>query len=362
MGPEHMTDLKRYRALSSALRRMRARPFHFRIDGPEPFELERDDLTFEGAATSLQIHLRVNPSEFVDSFNAAQLATGVALAASTNSPTFLGHRLWHETRIALFKQAVDPRTAEQERHGRAPRVDFGEAWLEGSALSLYEQAAIHDVVLPVCGQESLSAMGSAAAPKLEEMRLHQGTVWSWNRPVYDPACGGHLRIELRALPAGPTVADMLANMAFLVGLTAHLRRHMPSLSKAMPFPRAERNFYAAAQHGLDARLAWPNLQTGLVEDSSARTLLPSLVERAADGLCSLGVEERDARPWLEVFAARCERGQTGATWQLAELTTHEARGLGRHAALQRVLKDYLHHSLSGEPVHTWPLTEQEAQP
>ena len=84
------------------------------------------------------------------------------------------------------------------------------------------------------------------APTLAELRLHQGTVWLWNRPVYDNLGGGHLRIEMRALPAGPTAVDMVANAAFLIGLAEGLRPHINELLPGLPFPRAEYNFYRAA--------------------------------------------------------------------------------------------------------------------
>ena len=80
------------------------------------------------------------------------------------------------------------------------------------------------------------------APALEELRLHQGTVWRWNRAVYDPASGGHLRIEMRALPAGPTVIDMLANAAFLIGLSLWLARQDERWTYVLSFERAEHNF------------------------------------------------------------------------------------------------------------------------
>lgn len=356
LDASHMTDSVRYRVLASALRRLRQRPFEFHIDGEEPLHLQRDDVTFEGAATSLQLHLRVMPGDFSDAFNAAQIATGPALAIAGNSPTFIGHRLWRETRIALFKQAVDDRTAEAQRRHAEPRVAFGHGWLrDEGALALFEQGASREVLLPVCGPESTEHMMIADAPLLDEMRLHQGTVWSWNRPVYDPADGGHVRIELRALPSGPTTPDMLANIAFLIGLTRHLQRHGRGFTDAMPFAQAERNFYRAAQRGLDAQLHWPSPRDGAPRPESATTLVKRLLPLAREGLLESGVEHDDAEPWLQVLTERCRGGQTGASWQLAALRAHEARGLDRRDALHAVLDDYLAHSEADEPVHTWPL-------
>ena len=152
------------------------------------------------------------------------MLTAPVLAASGNSPTFLGHRLWHETRVALFKQAGDDRPPDRTPSGgMPPRVGFGNGWVREGALELFcESVALHEPLLPVCGGENPRACARAGGiPRLDELRLHHGTVWKWNRPVYDPAYGGHLRIELRALPSGPTLCDMLANAAFLVG--GHVR-------------------------------------------------------------------------------------------------------------------------------------------
>ena len=82
-------------------------------------------------------------------------------------------------------------------------------------------------------------------------------MWRWNRAIYDPASGGHLRIEMRALPAGPTMIDMLANAAFLIGLSLWVAGQDQQWTYALPFERADHGFYRAAQHGLSAQLTWP---------------------------------------------------------------------------------------------------------
>jgi hypothetical protein len=223
LHPAAMSDMARYRALDRGLRRLRQAPYRIRIAGADPLELHSDDVALEGANTSFQVHLRVDPAAFARTYNAVQLATAPVLAASGNSPTFLGHRLWEETRIALCKQSIDDRDGRGLRR-RPARVAFGTGWLREGPLALFaEGVRLHQPLLPVLGDhDPLDAGDAGQAPALEELRLHQGTVWRWNRAIYDPACGGHLRIEMRALPAGPTVVDMLANAAFLVGLSRWL--------------------------------------------------------------------------------------------------------------------------------------------
>jgi gamma-glutamyl:cysteine ligase YbdK (ATP-grasp superfamily) len=351
-----MTDHPRYRLLSEALRRIRQEPFQVRIDGAEPLEIECDDVTFEGAATSLQVHLRVAPGDFAALFNAAQLATAPVLAAAGNSPTFLGRRLWEETRVALFKQAVDDRNEHGRRVRRVARVSFGTGWVVEGAWELFAQAiALHEVLLPMLSDEDPLACALAGrVPQLEEVRLHQGTVWSWNRPVYDSDGGGHLRIEMRALPAGPTAIDMLANTAFLVGLSLGLAPHVEALTGALPFEQARQNFYRAAQSGLDASLTWPDGPGGGLHSERAEHMIPRLLPLARSGLAEAGVEGDEIDELLALIAERCARRQTGASWQRQVLADLEER-LEHRRALAVMLERYMVLSESGEPVHTWPL-------
>jgi gamma-glutamyl:cysteine ligase YbdK (ATP-grasp superfamily) len=189
------------------------------------------------------------------------------------------------------------------------------------------------------------------------MRLHQGTVWSWNRPVYDPADGGHLRIELRALPSGPTITDMLANTAFIVGLAYGLVPEIESLTEGFDFADAEANFYRAAQGGLDAWLVWPDGAAGVTAADDrirAADLAIQLVELARRGLHAQGVEPADADPLLEVITARAQSGQTGAVWQRRMLALIEP-GRPSEAALAQLVQRYVLLSAEGTPVHTWPV-------
>jgi hypothetical protein len=349
-----MTDLPRYRALSAGLQRLRRAPFEVHIDGPDPLRVSCNDVTFEGANTSLQVHLRVEPGEFSALYNAVQLATAPALAVACNSPTFLGHRLWEETRVALFKQAVDDRS-EPERRRNEARVSFGSAWVAQGALELFaDSVARFEPLLPVLGDESpLACVCAGGVPRLDEVRLHQGTVWRWNRAIYDPAAGGHLRIEMRALPSGPTVLDMMANAAFLVGLSLGLAPQVDEWLRDFPFERAHSNFYRAAQLGLAAELAWPRGPGEPPVPTPARELIVSLLPVARRGLAQAGVERAESERLLGVIAARAETGRTGARWQALTLASCEARGAGRGAALAEMLARYLERSESGNPVHTW---------
>lgn len=353
LGTAAMTDMARYRALSAGLRRQRNDPFRLRIDGIDPLEAEAADVTVEGAATSLQIHLRARPRDFARVHNAVQLATGPGLAFAGNSPTFLGHRLWDETRIALFKQAVDGRS-ESDRPPRVARVSFGTDWVHESAYELFEESVrLHSPLLPVLGTEDdpVGAVRAGQIPELAELRLHHGTVWRWNRAIYDSSAGGHLRIELRALPSGPTLTDMLANAAFVVGLALDLARDASDWVHVLPFRSVEHNFYRAAQLGPEASLLFIG-PDGETKTEAAGFWAPLLIDRARRGLRDVGIEDAEIDRYLPVFAARAELGRTGARWQRRRLAELGYR-LGAWETLSRMFDEYRARSAEGAPVHTW---------
>ena len=346
-----VTDAARYRALDRGLRRLHRGPFLVRIAGEEPLELTTEHVTLEGANTSFQLHLRVAPADFTRIYNAAQLATAPALAAAGNSPTFLGRRLWEETRIALFKQSVEDRDRGGPRRG-PPRAAFGTGWLRGGALELFtESVRLHEPLLPFVSHEPPDR-GRPGVPPLDELRLHQGTVWRWNRAVYDPAAGGHLRIEMRALPAGPTVTDMLANAAFLIGLTLWLAAQDERWTYALPFERADHGFYRAAQHGLAAELSWPAWTSGAGPDGARRR--PGA--RTASGGPAGAAGRRRGRGGGRPPARRDRRagGQRADRGGLAARRAGAAeQGRSRDEALAVMLGRYLSRAATGQPVHTW---------
>jgi hypothetical protein len=358
LGPGALTGMPRYRALSAAVRRRReGTPLKVAIAGEDTLTLQWDDVTLEGANTSLQFHLRVAPEEFARVYNAAQLATGPVLAVSTNSPLFLGRRLWDETRVALFRQAVDDRGEPSEDIPQPhARVTFGHGWVRESALELFSEAvSLHEPLLPVMGPESpLECMARGQLPKLDELRLHQSTVWNWNRAIYDPHAEGHLRIEFRALPAGPTVVDMVANGALLLGLSLGLADQMGSLLPAMPFSSAKGNFLRAARQGMDAVMLWPSELAPSPRPVPAPELVLQLLPVARQGLVSAGVDPAEVDEMLGIIEARISARCTGARWQRQMLARLEEK-MPRMDALAALLERYRQHAETGAPVHTWPV-------
>lgn len=358
LGPESLSPRPRFQALSEALRRQRGEPFRVHIEGLDTLRARGDDVTLEGANASFQVHLRVPPRNFVRHYNAAQLTAAPALACAGNSPFFAGCRLWEETRVALFKQAVDTRAPRTDvRAARPPaRVSFGQRWVESPLEPFQRSVALHDPLLPVVqGPEPEGVLAQGATPELSALRLHHSTVWTWNRAIFDPIDGGHLRIEHRALPAGPSTLDMVANAAFTLGLTLGFADRADELTRRLPFEMASRNFHAAAKHGLTAELTWPE-RGGALRRYHARDLVLALLPDAELGLSRAGVAADDYQPLLALLRARTESGRTGAQVQRA-LLDHYARFMPLYEALGATLEHYLDQASRDLPVHTWKLPQ-----
>lgn len=351
-GAHCITDRKRYHALVRQLLARRGGGFQIDIRGEDPLQLEMADITLEGANTSFQVHYRVNPADFADTFNAVQLMTPLVVAIGANSPSLFGHNLWHETRIPLFKQSIDTRKVDRYGWNEPPRVSFGQGWVRRDALEMFtEVARIYPPLLPVCDKGQQPA---GDAPGLWELRLHQSTVWTWNRPVYDPVDGGQLRIEMRALPAGPTPRDMVANAALLIGLAEGIRPQIRELLPAIPFDIAEYNFYRAAQYGLDANLVWPRAGQSGYREESVCAIMGRLIPLARQGLERIGIAAAERDHYLDEVEQRLARRRTGAVWQRSRLAALKQSMLPEQAQ-QALLKEYMTHSEENLPVSEWRL-------
>jgi gamma-glutamyl:cysteine ligase YbdK (ATP-grasp superfamily) len=355
--PEHLTESSfsadpRYRLINKEVFAARGEDLQIAIDGVERLSAYADTIAPEAACTSLQLHLQVNPDAFAAHWNASQAIAGVQLALGANSPFFFGKELWRETRVALFEQATDTRPEELKAQGVRPRVWFGERWIT-SIFDLFEENVRYfPSLLPVCEEEDpAEVLDRGDVPQLSELRLHNGTIYRWNRPVYDVVRGRpHLRVENRCLPAGPTVVDVLANAAFYYGVVKVLAEADRPVWSQMSFSAAEENFHAGARHGAEARIYWP----GAGEVPATELVLRRLLPMAHQGLAECGVDAADADRLLAVIEGRCLTGRNGATWQAA--TFHRLyEDHDRADALREMMRAYVRHMHSNEPVHTWPL-------
>ena len=354
--PEHlsgewMSEVARYQALNDSIFTARGEDIVIDIDGPERLTLQAATIAPESACTSMQLHLQVSPADFAQYWNAAQVLAGPQLAVGANSPYFFGHQLWAETRIELFAQATDTRPDELKTQGVRPRVWFGERWIT-SIFDLFEENVRYfPSLLPELSDEDpVAELAAGRTPTLPELRLHNGTIYRWNRPVYDVVDGRpHLRVENRVLPAGPTVVDMLANSAFYYGLLRALSEEDRPVWTQLSFAAAEHNFTTAARHGIDAQLYWPGLGHVTPDELVLRQLLPM----AHEGLRRWGVAADVRDRFLGVIEGRAKTRRNGSTWQVATVRALQQSGMTRPQALAEMLHLYCERMHSNEPVHNW---------
>ncbi len=343
----------RYALLNEQIFAARGEDLHIAIDGVQRLSTYADTIAPEAACTSVQFHLQVSPDDFAACWNAAQAMAGVQMALGANSPYFFGKELWRETRIALFEQATDTRPDELKAQGVRPRVWFGERWIT-SIFDLFEENVRYfPALLPVVEDEDpAEVIDRGDVPELGEMRLHNGTIYRWNRPIYDVARGKpHLRVENRVLPAGPTVVDIMANAALYYGLVRVLAEQDRPIWSQMSFSAAEENFHAGARHGIDAQLFWP----GLGQVPATELVLRRLLPMAHQGLDLWGVPAADRDRLLGIIEQRCLTHRNGATWQVETVHQLEADGTRDRAdSLQEMMCRYREHMHTNEPVHTWP--------
>jgi gamma-glutamyl:cysteine ligase YbdK (ATP-grasp superfamily) len=345
----------RYALMNEQIFAARGEDLHISIDGPERLAMFADTIAPEAACTSVQFHLQVSPQDYAANWNAAQCIAGIQVALGANSPFLFGKELWRETRIALFEQSTDTRPQELKAQGVRPRVWFGERWITSVFDHFEENVNYFPALLPVCDDEDPAAvLDSGGVPRLAELRMHNGTIWRWNRPVYDiHRDQPHLRVENRVLPAGPTIADVLANGAFYFGLLRVLAQEDRPVWSQLSFTAAEENFGEGAKRGIHAHIYWPGVGTVPVTELVLRRLLPM----AYQGLDEWGVDAAIRDRLLGIIEQRCVTHRNGAEWQAATFRRidEDKQPIDRQDALREMLRRYVDHMHSNEPVHTWPV-------
>lgn len=336
---ERMSDQQRYHAINDQiLMRRRGRPMEVAIHGVETLRLTHPNVMLEAATTSFQTHLQVTPDQAPAFFNAAMALSAPLVAVAANSPLLFGRNLWNETRIPLFQKGVALAGGVRSNDWLHPRVTFGDGYIRASLLELFVENQAHYVpLLPV----DLSAETSARLPHL---RLHNGTIWRWNRPLvgFEPDGTPHLRIEHRVMPAGPSIVDTIANAALYYGLLQALARQTPPIATLLDFAACRANFYAAARDGLQAEVTWLHGWRGPLR----QLLLEELAPLARRGLELLDIDPADATAYLEPIIARVATGRTGADWQ--------RRFIARHGPdVNALMAAYLERQRGGRPVCEW---------
>ena len=353
---DNLTPVARYHALNDGVIRLRGGPLSIHIKGLDELHLTHDNIMMESCNTSFQVHFQSNAKDFANHYNAAQAITGPVLAAAVNSPLLFGQRLWQETRVALFQHSTDERSRPQLARNQPTRVNFGDCWLRNSIVELFHDqiTRFRPITFIEPNENPFEVLARGETPSLSALRLHNGTVWRWNRACYGVTDGvPHLRIENRALPSGPTVIDEIANAAFFTGLMVALPQVYGDISKLMEFDNAKSNFFRAARHGLDAQFKWIRGES----HSAPALILDHLLPLAQQGLTTAGVANEDIDKYLDVVRERAQSRQTGATWIMKSLTAMD-NSTSKDTRQRRLTAAMLTSQKTGEPVHRWSMVEK----
>lgn len=331
----NMSGMTRYRALNEQVRRLRkGDPLKLDIPGAEALTTWHEDVMLEAAATSFQVHLQMPQALAARAFNAAIILSAPMVAVSANSPYLFGHDLWDETRIPVFEQAVSVCTTDSRQDAR---VTFGNAYVQHSLMECFvENLERYPVLLP----ESLDADTAA----FSHLRLHNGTIWRWNRPLvgFDDQGRPHLRLEHRVMSAGPSLIDMVANAALFYGLAYMMSRESVAPETCLSFGQSRSNFYSAARHGLRAQLHWVDGAEYTVQTLVLNKLLPL----AREGLEELGIAPEDREQFMDIIEQRVSSGRNGSAWQRAYVAKY-----GRD--MRALTAAYQAQQHTGKPVHEW---------
>jgi CBS domain-containing protein len=355
LGLDAMTPNPRYFALNDAMTRLKGGAYEFYLKGIDELHLHHDSIMVEACNTSFQVHFQVAPHEFARLYNIAQAVAGPVLAAAVNSPLLFGKKLWRETRVGLFQQSIDTRRTTPHMREQSPRVSFGRQWVKSSALEIFREdiGRFRTLLSTEPDDDPFEELAHGRPPSLKALRLHNSTVYRWNRVCYGISDGKpHLRIENRILPSGPTPRDEVANAAFWFGLVSGCMVRYGDITKHMDFDDAHANFSAAAALGLGAQLSWVGVELAPAD----RLIIDELLPIARDGLQASHIDSGDIDCYLGVIEERVRSRHTGAQWQIVSLSAMgiEAPLSERMAAITAAIAD---RQRGGEPVARWELAE-----
>jgi CBS domain-containing protein/gamma-glutamylcysteine synthetase len=348
---DNMVPSARYHALNKALSELRGGAFEFSIKGLDELIVRHDSVMVEACNSSFQVHLQVEPNEFARLYNLAQVLAGPVMAISANSPMLFGRRLWAETRIALFRQAVDTRSHTHHLRETEARVSFGTRWVKDSVLEIYQEdiARFRTLVGIDLDEDPNAKLDRGEIPLLKALRLHTGTVYRWNRACYGITDGKpHLRIENRVMPAGPSVLDEVANGALWFGLMAELAAKHEDVTQRIEFDQAGGNFYTAAREGLGAHFTWLDGK----DISAERLVLDELLPIAEAGLRRQAIADDDIKRYLGVVDARVRSGRTGSRWLLSSWNALKDKATSGERSIALVAAT-LQRQATGRPVAEW---------
>jgi CBS domain-containing protein/gamma-glutamyl:cysteine ligase YbdK (ATP-grasp superfamily) len=352
---KNLTPVARYKELNRILTALHGDERLVHIKGLDEISLHLQDTFTEFCNTSFQVHLQVPISRFVEYYNWAQAISAPILASAVNSPVLLGHRLWHETRLALFQHATDARSPVHQERSQPARVTFGRNWVENSILDVFHEdiARFRILLTRELEENSLESLKNGKTPKLDAWRMHNGTIWRWNRACYGVMNNQpSLRVEVRFLPSGPTIMDEMANSAFFLGLMMALPQEFGDVTEKMAFDDAKTNFFNVARYGLKTQIVWLDGQTF----RASRLILEELLPLARQGLQSVGIDSADIEKYLGILQERVFQEKTGSQWVLDSLAAMDKK-VKNNVRMRTITATMLEHQKKGEPLHKWGLAE-----
>lgn len=353
---ENMTPLDRYQTLNNVLKEIRGTEFRMLIKGVDELNIKSTSILFEACNTSFQVHLQIPLDEIIDKYNWAQVIAGPVLSSMTNSPLLLGRELWSETRIAVFQQSIDTRNTSYHLREQKPRVSFGNSWIKDSIIDVYKDDITRYIALLTSDfeEDSMEVLRKGGIPKLKALKLHNSTLYKWNRLCYGTTDGKpHLRIENRYIPSGPTIKDEIANALFWVGLMQAMPDQYKKIWKIIPFNEARGNFINAARTGLDTYFNW--FGRGISAKKLIKTIL---IPMSRKGLINSGINKTSIEKYLNIIEKRVDNNLTGSKWLLRnyrklkkEMTNDEAN--------VRLTSGLFKRQMEGKPIYAWNLIDKE---
>jgi len=357
---KNLTPKQRYKALMEAIdKQLLGQSYELKLFGIDELIVKHDSPLIEACNTSFQVHLQINPDEFAKMYNISQVLAAPTMAIAANSPLVFGKRLWHESRIALFQQALDTRSSHDHLRERSPRVRFGNDWIKNSILEIYKDdiARFRVLLSADVSENSLEKISNGETPKLMALNVHNSTVYRWNRACYGISDNGkpHLRIENRVLPAGPTVLDEMANAVFWLGAMIGMAAEVDDIRDHISFADARDNFGKAAKFGIDTKLTWFNDK----KISPTRLALDELIPLARKGLEIKKVDKKDIDRYLGVIEQRAIKHMNGARWQLKSYTKLREKGT-EDQALSTLTAAMIKNQNKNIPVSEWEMPKYKA--
>ena len=359
LGIENLMPIKRYRELMDAIaEQLNSSHFELHLSGIDELKIAHDSPMLEAVNTSFQVHLQVRPKDFAKLYNIALALTGPVIAMAANSPMVFGKRLWHESRIAMFQQAIDTRKSSQHMREYSPRVHFGTGWLDKSILEIYREdvSRYRSLLAAEAEEDSIQKIKDGLVPNLDALQVHNSTVYRWNRPCYgiSDTKKPHLRIENRVIPAGPSVADETANAAFWLGAMIGLADVTADITQNMSFADARDNFTKAARYGMDSKFTWFGDKKYTAKDLILNELLPI----ARVGLVKQNVDAGDIIRYLDIIEDRVKAHATGARWQLRSYTKLKEE-VSDDEALATITCCMIEHQKEELPLPKWPIPKAD---